>query len=493
MAHVVESKKACAVNPLKMSQPLGASYAFMGLASCMPVMHGSQGCTSFGIVLLVRHFKEAIPLQTTAMNEATTIMGGYDNVEKALLNIRSRAKPQIIAMCSTGLTETKGDDVHGYIALARQKHPELNDTAIVYVSTPDYTGAFQDGWAAAVKAVIEQLAAPHTPHTPAAPERDPRRVAVLPGAHLTPGDIEALRELIEAFDLVPTFVPDVSGSLDGHIPDDWLGTTLGGTTVGDLQGLSGCAHAIAIGEHMRAPAEALQAQGGMPYTLFDRLTGLTATDALVMHLAQLSGKPVPPRVKRQRSQLVDAMLDGHFHFGNKKLALGAEPDLLWAVGSFMVEMGAELTVCVTTTASPLLARMPATEVVIGDLEDFEVAAKVADCDLLMTHSHGRQAAERLGKPLFRLGIPMFDRIGNAHKCYVGYRGTRNLIYEVGNVLIDQIPHHGPNDWPLTPQALAAARGEPLPPSMFSTAPDPTVAHVSAHIPRLSAIPEGASS
>ena len=83
------SAKAAAVNPLKMSQPLGASYAFLGMNRCMPVMHGSQGCTSFGLVLLVRHFREAIPLQTTAMNEATTIMGGYDNVEKAILNIRA--------------------------------------------------------------------------------------------------------------------------------------------------------------------------------------------------------------------------------------------------------------------------------------------------------------------------------------------------------------------------------------------------------------------
>lgn len=157
MALVTESKKACAVNPLKMSQPLGAAYAFMGLDSCMPVMHGSQGCTSFGLVLLVRHFKEAIPLQTTAMNEATTIMGGYDNLAKALLNIRQRAKPQLIAICSTGLTETKGDDVEGYLTLARQKHPELADTAIVYVSTPDYVGAFQDGWAKAVEAVINQF------------------------------------------------------------------------------------------------------------------------------------------------------------------------------------------------------------------------------------------------------------------------------------------------------------------------------------------------
>jgi nitrogen fixation protein NifX len=83
------------------------------------------------------------------------------------------------------------------------------------------------------------------------------------------------------------------------------------------------------------------------------------------------------------------------------------------------------------------------EVLIGDLEDFEHLAQAAGCDLLMTHSHGRQAAQRLGKPLFRIGIPMFDRVGNAHICHVGYRGTRNFVYEVGNLLMDQIAHHGP--------------------------------------------------
>jgi nitrogenase molybdenum-iron protein NifN len=96
------------------------------------------------------------------------------------------------------------------------------------------------------------------------------------------------------------------------------------------------------------------------------------------------------------------------------------------------------------------------EVLIGDLEDFERSALAAGCDLLMTHSHGRQAAQRLGKPLFRIGLPMFDRIGNAHTCHVGYRGTRNFVYEVGNLLIEQQPHHGPGDWPLPAASRAAA-------------------------------------
>jgi nitrogenase molybdenum-iron protein NifN len=470
MALVTESRKACTVNPLKMSQPLGAAYAFMGLESCMPMMHGSQGCTSFGLVLLVRHFKEAIPLQTTAMNEVATIMGGYDNIEKALLTIRQRAKPRLIAICSTGLTETKGDDVDACIALARKKHAELDDTEIVYVSTPDYAGAFQDGWAKAVTALVSTLAQPATP-------KRAHWVNVLPGSHLTPGDLEELRELIEAFGLRPVFVPDVSGSLDGHIPDDWLGTTLGGTRLEDLYELGGAAHTLALGEQMRPAAHALQQRCGVPFTLFERVTGLTATDALVQHLSLLTGRAVPAKIRRQRSQLVDAMLDGHFHFGNVKVALGAEPDLLWSAGMMLHDMGAELSVAVTTTASPLLARLPVGEVVIGDLEDFERLAQAAGCDLLMTHSHGRQAAERLGKPLFRLGIPMFDRIGNSHRCHAGYRGTRNFIYEVGNLLMDQVPHPGPEDWPLPAASLAAASGI-APPAL------PNIVHLPAIIGRM---------
>ncbi|MBK1711834.1 nitrogenase iron-molybdenum cofactor biosynthesis protein NifN [Rubrivivax gelatinosus] len=465
MALVTETKKSCSVNPLKMSAPLGASFAFMGLESCMPLMHGSQGCTSFGLVLLVRHFKEAIPLQTTAMNEATTIMGGYDNLAKALLNIRQRAKPRVIGLCTTGLTETKGDDVDGYIRLARQQHPELADTAVVHASTPDYVGGFQEGWAAAVTAIVSTLPREH----------EPRRegvVALLPGCHLSPADIEELRETIEAFGLQPLVVPDISGSLDGHIPETWLGTTIGGTPLADIEALGGAVHALAVGEQMRPAAEALQARCGVPFTLFDRLTGLTATDALVRRLAEISGREVPAKLRRQRSQLVDAMLDCHFHTGNAKIALAAEPDLLWAAGSFLAEMGAELVACVTTGKSPLLERLPTSEVLIGDLEDFERSAQAAGAELLMTHAHGRQAAERLGLPLYRIGIPMFDRVGNAHIRQVGYRGTRDFVCAVANTLIEQIGHHGPDDWPL-PAASAAAVERVV----------PAVAHVPAQIPR----------
>jgi nitrogenase molybdenum-iron protein NifN len=437
MAIVKTPFKAAAVNPLKMSQPLGASYAFMGMNRCMPVMHGSQGCTSFGLVLLVRHFREAIPLQTTAMNEASTIMGGYDNVEKGILNIRSRAKPDLIAICSTGLTETKGDDVDGYLKLIRERHPEVNDTALVYVSTPDYAGAFQDGWSKAVTALLGALVEP-------AGHRTPAQVNVLPGCHLTPGDIDEVREIIEAFGLKPIFLPDVSGSLDGHMSDEFSPTTLGGTTLAEARAMGASIHTFALGEQMRPCAQALQDKTGVPFTVLQRLTGLAAVDEFIAELMRVSGAHVPAKYKRQRSQLQDAMLDAHFFIGGKRIVIGAEPDLLWALAMSLTELGAKIAAAITTTHSPLLELVPTQEVFIGDLEDLEQRAK--DCDLMITHSHGRQAAERLKIPFHRAGMPMFDRLGAGHRLTVGYRGTREFLCEIGNVFLAH-PHDG------TPQSL----------------------------------------
>ena len=123
MAKVVVSQEHCTVNPLRMSQPVGAALAFMGVDNAMPLLHGSQGCTSFGLVLFVRHFREAIPLQTTALSEVASVMGGFDNVEQALVNIAARTKPAFIGICSTGISEIKGDDLNGFLKVIRASHP----------------------------------------------------------------------------------------------------------------------------------------------------------------------------------------------------------------------------------------------------------------------------------------------------------------------------------------------------------------------------------
>ena len=439
MAQVLKSNKSCTVNPLKMSQPIGGALAFMGIRGSMPLLHGSQGCTSFGLVLFVRHFREAIPLQTTAMSEVATVLGGLDNIEQAILNIVSRTNPEIVGICSTGVTEIKGDDVDAFLRLIRAKHPELSRLAIVYVSTPDFKDAFQDGWSKAVTKMVEELVEARP-----AKARPLRRVNVLPGCHLTPGDIEELREIIEAFGLDTLFLPDLSGSLDGHVPDEFTPTTLGGISLQEIRGMGQSSWTIAVGEQMRGAALALELKTGVPYVVFDRLTGLGPNDELLSFLAKASGLPVPAKYRRQRSQLVDAMLDGHFYFGGKKVAIGAEPDLLWSVSSWLTEMGCKVEAAVTTTSAMILERVPADEVVIGDLEDLESRAQ--GCDMLLTHSHGRQAAERLRIPHHRLGMPTFDRLGVAHQVSIGYRGTRNMVFEIGNLFMAEGHEPGPDTW-----------------------------------------------
>lgn len=439
MAEIITSKKFCTVNPLKMSQPIGGALAFMGINNCMPLLHGSQGCTSFGLVLFVRHFREAIPLQTTAMNEVATVLGGLENVEQAIVTIAGRAKPALIGICSTGVTETKGDDVEGYIQAIRKRRPELDHIGLVYVSTPDFKDAFQDGWRKAVAKAVDVL----VPETSTDVKRNPGQINILPGCHLTPGDLDELRDIVESFGLRPLFLPDLAGSLDGHVPQDFTPTTIGGITVEDIATMGQSAWTIAIGEQMREAALVLE-QRGVPFRLFDRLTGLEQNDVFIRLLNEISGRPVVPRLRRQRSQLVDAMLDGHFFFGGKRIAIGAEPDLLWTMGSWLTEMGCELSAAVTTTQSPMLAQLPIDRVVIGDLEDLEHAA--VGCDLLITHSHGRQMAERLQRPFLRMGLPIFDRLGSGHITSVGYRGTRDLIFTIGNMFMADGHEPGPDTW-----------------------------------------------
>lgn len=435
-------------NPLKSSQPLGAAYAFLGIEGAMPLLHGSQGCTAFALVLFVRHFKETIPIQTTAMNEVSTVLGGADHLEEAIVNIRSRANPKLIGVCTTALVETRGEDfVADLAAIQARRADALGDCRVVLAETPDFRGSIEEGWSAAVTAMIEALIRPTT-------RRDPERLVVLAPSHFTVGDIETLRQTVEAFGLVPVILPDISGSLDGTVPDRWIPSAYGGTSVADIETLGAACHCIAVGEHMRRPAEALRRKTGLAFTLLPTLTGLAAADRFVALLARLSGRPVPASVRRRRSQLQDAMLDGHFHLGGRNIAIAAEPDLLYQMASFFAEMGAETAVAIASTPdNPILDAVPA-EVTVGDLGDLEDRA--AGVDLLVTHAHGRQAAERLGIPLFRVGFPIFDRLGAQHRRSALYEGTRDLIFEVANMMIAAADHHH-----ATPESLNPLRNREM--------------------------------
>jgi len=442
MAELVLSKKACAENPLKSSTPLGAALAFLGVEGAVPLFHGSQGCTSFALVLAVRHFKEAVPLQTTAMNEAATVLGGAENLEEGLLVIASRMKPKFIGVASTALVETRGEDFAGELKSILSNRRELDPVRVVFASTPDFEGALEDGWAKATSAIIEAIVKPEAPVPSAA-----RTVNILPGVHETPGTLEELRRILGAFGLVARIVPDLSGSLDGHVPAEYIGTSLGGATLFEIENMADALYTIAIGEHMRAPAELLNAKTGVPSSVLPTLLGLQQSDELIALLSEISGVTPPSSLRRERSQLIDAMLDGHFHLSGKRVAIAADPDLLASLCHFFHALGASIEVAISSTKnSPQLVALPCKEVVVGDIGDLEELAGRTKCELLVTHSHGNLAAEALGVPLFRIGFPIFDRLGHQHRSLGGYAGTRELIYQVANEFMSQIHEHKPEDF-----------------------------------------------
>lgn len=427
-------RKALTIDPLKVSPPLGAALALLGLERGMPLLHGSQGCTAFALVLLVRHFREAIPLQTTALGEIETILGGTDNLEAAIRTLATKSKPAVLGVCPTALTDTRSEDMTTDLAaIAERLGDHLDQTLLVHVPAPDIIGGLQEGWAAAVASVVETVARPR-----------PRRadhLTILAGAHLTVGDLDALTETVEAFGLSWTLLPDLSDSLDGHVPEQWSPVSLGGTPRAALDELGAATAGLAIGEHMRPAAEALCARTGLPITVLDTLTGLAGSDRLVAFLARISGRPVPGRLRRDRSRLLDALIDSHFAAVGQRVAVAAEPDLLRAMVTLCADLGCRVPVAVTTTRAPGLDTLPADRIIVGDLDDLETATLAAGgADLVIGPSPAIRAANALHAPLLRVGFPQVDRVGSQHDLFTGYRGSRDLAFAIANAVTEAHAH-----------------------------------------------------
>jgi len=435
MAEIIHSKKALAVNPLKVSQPVGASLAFLGLGRSLPLMHGSQGCTAFGKVFFVRHFREPIPLQTTAMDQVSTIMGADDNIIEALRTLSDKSKPDIIGLVTTGLSETQGTDIHRAVKDFRVAHPEFAQVAVVPVNTPDYVGCLESGYALAIEALIATL----VPDSRSAGKR-PKQVNVLASAMLTPGDIEAIKEWVEAFGLRPIVVPDIGDSLDGHLVEaETSSLTIGGTPRSEIEIMGESAATLVVGPSLNKAADLLDKRTGVPDYRFDGLMGLDDCDAFTQALADISGNPVPARIERQRAQLQDAMVDSHFMIGFARVALAADPDLLGMQARFLTGMGAEVVSAVSPHKHDSLAGLPIPKVIVGDLEDMEKEARANDAQLVMANSHAAETASRLGLPLLRAGFPQYDLVGGYARTWVGYRGSRQALFDLANLMQGQ--HH----------------------------------------------------
>jgi nitrogenase molybdenum-iron protein NifN len=466
MARVVTAGRRGAIDPLKHSQPLGGALVFLGLARAMPLLHGSQGCTSFAKALLTRHFGEPIPLQTTAITEVTAVLGAGESLAAALDAIRARQHPDVIGVLTTGLTEVSGEDVAGELR-AYLRSAGSGTPLIVLVSTPDFRGGLSDGWAAALEALVRAVpvdapAGPERVDAPAGSEAaaEPRQpgaepLAVLAGPALTAVDIDELTALAGGFGLDPVVIPDLSGSLDGHLAAAWSPLTTGGTSVARLRRIGAAGTVVAAGATTDAAADALAARTGATVIRRAHLSGLAACDALIAGLMERTGRPAPPDARRWRGRLADGLLDTHFVLSGARVAVAGEPEHLVAVGSLLRDAGAEIVTAVSPTTAPVLGRAPWDEVVVGDLADLEERAAEGGAELVVASSHGRAAAERIGAAHLAAGFPVYDRLGPQLRGTAGYRGSLQLLVDAANILLDHRDRE-PRARSVHPVAAAAA-------------------------------------
>ena len=441
--NVIKRKKALSVSPLKTSQTMGACLAFLGVQGAIPIMHGSQGCTAFAKVFFVRHFREPVPLSSTAMDQVSSVMGADDNIVDAMKLLCDKNAPALLGVATTGLAETQGADLNIAIHRFREKHPEHAVTRAVLVNTPDFAGSFEIGFAKAVHGILETI----VPKDTATPGAKAKQVTVLCSANLTPGDLEYVEDTLIDFGLAPLLIPNLSGSLDGHLGDQAFNPlTDGGVSVGQIATAGDSIATLVIGESLHNTGDwfgkfVSKDDAPMPVHKFGLLMGLEGVDAWLATLSQISGQPVPNKYRRHRKQLQDAMLDTHFMLGMVRVAVAGDGDLVLGFSRLLKGMGGDIVAAVVPCPSPAVTAMteqlPDVTPIIGDLEELEKGCRDHRAQILIANSHGVESAERLGIPILRAGFPQYDLIGGFQRTWVGYKGTQQALFDLANLFLQQ--------------------------------------------------------
>ncbi len=427
-------------NACKLCKPLGASIAFRGIEGCVPFLHGSQGCATYMRRYIISHFNEPIDIASSSLGEKNAIYGGGPNLKLGLKNVTSKYNPKLIGVATTCLTETIGDDVPMLLAEYRKEFATADSPLLVHVSTPSYSGTHMEGFHAAVRAVVEQLAV-------AVPANGSINLL---GGFISPADIRFLRSVCSDFGITATILPDYSDTLDGPALHDYPLIPDGGTPLATIRAMGGAKATIELGATLpkTTAGTVLRDVHGVPLHRRGLPIGIRATDAFFALLTELSGREIPAQHAAARGRLVDSMVDGHKYVFGKKAVVFGEEDLVVGLTGLLAEIGVKPVLCASGGKSGRMAEGIATAIegldcpmpiVKEDVDffDIETLAKELEVDLVVGHSKGYAFARQENLPLVRVGFPIHDRIGGQRILHLGYHGAQALFDLITNTLIEK--------------------------------------------------------
>jgi nitrogenase molybdenum-iron protein NifN len=443
----MKTKPAAAAtqNACKLCAPLGAALVFKGIAGAIPLLHGSQGCSTYIRRYLISHFKEPIDIACSNFGEQTAIFGGGANIKLALDNILTQYAPELIGVATTCLAETIGDDVSMFISEYRSGRQEAALPPMVHVSTPSYQGTHMQGFhnavLATVKGLTDQVSADSTGSS----------VNFFPGM-VSPADIRHFKEIFSAFGLDAMILPDYARTLDGALWSEYHRIPTGGTAVEAIAAAGGAGASIELGrvlaEMDETAATHLEKRFAVPAHRLGLPMGIRQTDNFMHTLETISGIPTPEAITEMRGRLLDALVDGHKYVNGVRAVVYGEADLVAGVVDFLSEIGVVPVICATGDDNGLLA--PAVhqtldsklhdkvKVIEGvDFVDIEDAVRAAEPEMMIGHSKGYSLARKLGVSLVRIGFPVHDRVGGSRLLHVGYQGAQMLFDRIANTLIER--------------------------------------------------------
>ncbi|ADO83186.1 nitrogenase molybdenum-iron protein subunit beta [Ilyobacter polytropus] len=437
----IKERKALVINPAKTCQPIGAMYAALGINGCMPHSHGSQGCCSFHRMHLTRHFRDPIVATTSSFTEGASVFGGGSNLKTSLKNIFAIYDPKIVAVHTTCLSETIGDDLTTIISEAAPIIPE--GKLVISTSTPSYVGSHITGFSNMVKSTLQLLAEGEGKGANG-------KINIIPG-FVNPGDMTEIKELLEKMDVPFTMLPDTSGVVDSPMTSKYEMYPEGGTKIEDIQDAGNSKATIALGTFAsEAGSIALETKCGVPSTAIKMPVGVKATDEFLMEVSKITGKPVPWEIEKVRGQVVDIMVDTHHHFHGKKVGIFGDPDQVIAMTEFVLSLGMVPKFMLTGTPGKAFDKQ--IEKVLddagvnkedskymskGDLFLFHQWIKNEPVDLIIGNTYGKYIARAEDTPLVRFGFPVLDRSVHTYLPTVGYKGAMRLIEKISDALLER--------------------------------------------------------
>lgn len=430
----VSTRNAC-----KLCAPLGASIAFRGIEGCIPLIHGSQGCSTYIRRYVISHFREPIDIASSNFSETSAIFGGGENLKNALNNVTRQYNPAVIGIATTCLSETIGDDVRLYLEQYRTEMRDEKVPLLISASTPSYRGTHMDGFQAALKAAVDGLAGGGKRHN---------LINVLPG-FLSPADLRHLKEILADFRIKHTLLPDYSETLDGESWSDYQKLAPGGTRIASVRKMGEASKTLQLGRSLAdldTAASSLENRFGIPVLTLGYPVGIRETDRFFQALEDLAGMETSRKYSWERGRLVDSYIDAHKYVFGKRAILYGEIDFVVALASLLDEIGMVPVLCATGAASDRFKELVSAIVEhhfpdMQVVDDTDFATILERCrtiqpDIIIGNSKGYYLARKLGIPLIRVGFPIHDRIGAQRILSVGYEGTQQLFDRIVNGLLE---------------------------------------------------------